>query len=160
MTFLHRFALFSLFIALQSGCYSYDIVQSNIFSDDDGNIVQIDYGRSERDHTNTFIAPTTGQEMEFKSKLLVKVHLPDGDSFKAWQCMNFQRSGTMYKTDDKEWMILVNGFTTFVYRLEEPTGRYLEVYRGILCQSPETKYKANEKWRKMKKGDRGKEDWR
>ena len=91
-----------------SGCQSYDIVQSNIFSNDDGYAVRIDYGRSGSDHVNTFENPATGKETEFRSRLVVKVHLPDGDVFTAWQCMNFLRSGTMYKTDDGAWLVLVN----------------------------------------------------
>ena len=65
---------------LLSGCQSYTIVQQNYFSDDDGNVVRVDYGRSDSDHVNTFISPATGKEMDFRSKLMVKVTLPDGDT--------------------------------------------------------------------------------
>ena len=71
-------------LLLLAGCQSYDIVQTNVFADDDGNVISVDYGRSETDHVNTFRAPTNGKEMEFKSKLMVKVTLPNGDRFKAW----------------------------------------------------------------------------
>lgn len=134
------------------GCRSYDIVQANVFSDDDGNVVRVAYGRSDKVHVNTFRNPATGKEMDFPSTLLVEVTLPDGDAFTAWQCMNFMPSGTMYKTDNEKWMILVNGFTTMIYfqTKEDPT-RYLEVYRGILCDSPNVDYQPNKKWRTLKK---------
>jgi len=138
------------------GCQSYDILQTNVFSDDDGYIVTVEYGRSESDHTNTFIAPTNGQEMEFKSKLVVRVHLPDGDSFKAWQCMNFTERGTMYRTDDKEWMFLATGFGCQVYHLTKDGDRYAEVYRGVICEAPKSDYEADERWRTLKKGADGK----
>lgn len=138
------------------GCQSYDIVQTNVFSDDDGNVVHIAYGRSESFHVNRFRNPATGKDMEFKSKLVVRVMLPDGESITAWQCMNFLQTGTMYKTDNEKWMVLVNGFTALVYlQLEDSPTDYREVYRGILCESPKTDYKPNDKWRKLKKDAQG-----
>ena len=127
--------LFYLFGCLAlAGCQSYAIVQRNVFSDDGGNIVSVEYGRSERDHVNTFKSPVNGKEMEFKSKLVVLAELPDGESFKAWQCMNFLPSGTMYRSDNSRWMLHANGFGCTIYRqTEEDETKYLEVYRGVLC---------------------------
>ena len=100
--------------------------------------------------------PATGKEVEFKSKLVVRVELPDGDSFTAWQCMNFMQSGTMYKTDNDKWQILVNGFTCRIYlRVDDGSGRYREVYRGILCESPKEEKKPDTKWRSLKKDSKG-----
>ena len=140
-------------LLLLAGCQSYDIVQTNVFADDDGNVISVDYGRSETEHVNTFRAPTNGKEMEFKSKLMVKVTLPNGDRFKAWQCMNFLSMGTMYKTDDEEWMLLANGFTSIVYHQEtvELRGReetrYAEVFRGVLCDIADREVKKDERWK-------------
>ena len=137
---------FSFFIL--SGCQSYDIVQTNVFADDDGNVVVVDYGRSESDHVNTFVAPTNGKEMEFKSKLMVKVTLPNGDRFKAWQCMNFLSMGTMYKTDNEEWMLLANGFSSVIYHQnEENETRYDEVFRGVLCDIADREVKKDDRWK-------------
>ena len=139
-------ALAAMFAA---GCQSYDIVQRNVFSDEDGNLVAVDYGRSERDHVNTFVAPLTGKEMEFKSKLVVRAELPDGETFTAWQCMNFLRHGTMYRTDNLKWMLLANGFSCVVYRqVEDSPDNYREVYRGVLCDTPDIgKRKKDERWK-------------
>lgn len=145
--------LFLLALAVTvCGCRSYEFMQSNIFADDDGNVVKIDYGRSDKIHTNTFISPANGQEMEFRSKLVIDVLLPDENSFTAWQCMNFLNSGTMYKTDNELWMVHVNGFTCSIYRqTEEVKTRYMEVYRGVLCESPKSTREKDERWRTMKK---------
>ena len=136
---------------LLAGCQSYEIVQSNVFSDEDGNSVMVEYGRSSTDHVNTFLSPQTGEEMEFKSKLVVLVTLPDGERFKAWQCMNFINLGTMYKTDDGEWMFLANGFSSIVYRQAgDDKDMYKEVYRGVLCDTPKRDVKRNDKWKVVK----------
>ena len=138
---------------LSLGCQSYTIVQRNVFADDDGNVVSVEYGRSERNHVNTFKSPVTGEEMEFKSKLVVLAELPDGDSFKAWQCMNFLPYGTMYQTDNREWMLLANGFGCTIYRqTEENETKYLEVFRGVLCDiEKDVKAVKNEKWKEVTK---------
>ena len=147
----YRLSLITLAVALllQVGCQSYEIVQRNVFADDDGNVVVVDYGRSESDHVNTFVSPVTGKEMDFKSKLVVKVRLPDGDTFKAWQCMNFLSKGTMYQTDNGEWKLLANGFSCVIYHRtgEPPPREYLEVFRGVICDTPEREVKKNDKWR-------------
>ena len=157
-TAFHLCAALACALAL-AGCWSYEVVQSNIFSDDDGNIVSVNYGRSERVHTNTFRNPTNGKTLEFKTKLVVEVVLPDGDSFTAWQCMNFMQSGTMYRTDNEDWMILVNGFTCRIYKNDDDgKGDYREVYRGVLCETPERDVKKDDRWRSLKKDSRGR--WR
>ena len=154
-TAFHLCAALACALAL-AGCRSYEVVQSNIFSDDDGNIVSVSYGRSESPHTNTFRNPNNGKTLEFKTKLVVEVVLPDGDSFTAWQCMNFMQSGTMYRTDNEDWMILVNGFTCRIYKNDDDgKGDYREVYRGVLCETPERDVKKDDRWRSMKKDSRG-----
>ena len=148
-----------LALVLVAGCQSYEIVQRNIFADDDGNVVVVDYGRSDSEHHNTFVSPTTGKEMDFHTKLVVKVQLPDGEVIKAWQCMNFLARGTMYQTVDEEWKVLANGFSLIVFhRTGEPAPRdYLEVYRGVICDTTERKVKKNDKWQDVTHRGKGRE---
>lgn len=154
-----RVLAFMSLVAAFAGCYSYDIVQSNIFSGEDGRVVQVEYGRSKSDHVNKFQSPVTGKTMDFKSKLLVKVHLPEGDDFLAWQCMNFTSSGTMYRSDNDKWMFHANGFSCAVYRRDESDpSRYLEVFRGVLCDTSNVDRRRRDKWREMKKDAGG--NWR
>ena len=150
------FAFAFLAVVLTQGCQSYDIVSRNVFINDNAERIVVDYGRSEKDHVNTFISPATGKEMDFKSKLMIVLTFPDGYSVKAWQCMNFLPQGTMYETDDGEWKVLVNGFSCFLYlRTPENPPRYEEIFRGILCDSPEVgSSKKNDKWRDVTHHDK------
>ena len=144
-------------LAAVSGCQSYEVVQRNVFSDEDGNLVYVDYGRSDKDHVNTFTVPHTGKVMDFKSKLVVRATLPDETTFTAWQCMNFLPRGTMYKTDDERWMLLANGFSCTVYRqAEDDAANYIDVYRGVLCETPEIGkgVKRDERWKTVPPGGR------
>ena len=144
---------------LLQGCQSYEIVQRNVFADDDGNVVVVDYGRSESDHHNSFVSPVTGKKMDFHTKLVVEVQLPDGDTVKAWQCMNFLPRGTMYMSDDEEWKFLADGFSFLAFsRTGEPPPReYLEVYRGVICETPDREVKKNDKWRDITHLGKGRE---
>lgn len=147
-------AVFAL-IALFAGCNSYRIVQKNVFSDDLGRIVSVDYARAEHEHNSKFTSPVTGKEIDFKSRLLVNVELYDGEKFKAWQCMNFSRNGTMYKTDNQEYMFLAGGFTCNIYKLVDD-GLYDEIYRGVICDSPApAEEQEQDKWRLVKPQKKG-----
>lgn len=143
-----RLKSFLVLALLLLGCQSYTIVQRNVFADDDGRVIVVDYGRSDSDHHNTFVSPVTGKEMDFHTRLVVKVQLPDGDTIKAWQCMNFLPRGTMYMTDDEEWKVLVNGFSCTIYHQtgEKPPKDYLEVFRGVICDTPKMEVKKDERW--------------
>jgi len=139
-----------------TGCQNYYIAQRNVFSDDYGNVVSVEYGHSDEDHVNTFISPATGKEMEFKSRLVVVAHLPDGDKFTAWQCMNFLPRGTMYKTDNEKWMLLASGFACTIYeRVSKSSSDYREVYRGILCDTTPVDTEDNPKWKTIKAPQNG-----
>ena len=48
-------------VLLAAGCNSYRVMQTNVFSDEDGRIVSVDYVRAEKDHVNTFLSPVTGE---------------------------------------------------------------------------------------------------
>jgi len=150
--FLVPFSFF-LFTSLTAllGCQSYTIVQRNVFADDDGVAVTIHYGRAERDHVNTFVSPSTGQEVEFVSRLLIKAEAPNGEMIKAWQCMNFLSYGTMYESDDKEWKFLLNGFSINIFRrTDEQPPRYREVYRGVLCATQNSEREKDDRWREVR----------
>ena len=144
-----KFIILNSSFVILSGCQSYQIVQRNVFADDDGRVIVVDYGRSDSDHYNSFVSPVTGKEMDFRSRLMVKVRLPDGDTIKAWQCMNFLPRGTLYMTDDEEWKVLADGFSFTIYHQtdEKPPRDYLEVFRGVICDTPEMEVKKkDERW--------------
>jgi len=150
---MRRFAphLPLVFLSLCSllGCNSYRIVDTHKFMDEDGAVATVDYGRAEKNHVNTFRSPVNGQEMEYSSNLVVDVELPDGESFTAWRAMNFTGVGTLYRSDDEEWMVLAAGFTCRVAHRDED-GRFREVFKGALCNTPVEKPERDSRWRKVK----------
>ncbi len=120
-----------------AGCASFIHLQTAMFTNDDGEFLTVDYGTGKEEHVTTFISPGNGQEMEMRSKLRVRVHLPNGDSFVAYQCMNMLESGTMYRTDNKKWMFLANGFTCRVFRELDDKSGYSLYYEGVLARTVE-----------------------
>jgi hypothetical protein len=119
-----------------AGCTSFHVMQTVRFVDDDGRFVSVQYGVGDEDHVTTFVSPVNGKEIELKSKLRVRVRLDDGTSFTGFQCMNMLQSGTMYKTDDGEWMFLANGFTCMVFEYDKERRDHRVVFRGALAQPP------------------------
>ena len=137
-----------LFSALAlSGCASYETMQTCRFVNEDGQFLQVSYEQGSEPHVTTFVSPANGKEMEYSSKLRVVVELPDGDSFKAYQVMNFISTGSLYKTDDERWIYLANGFTCKVLKLNQNPGEYAVEFEGVICESPEKSAKKNSKWR-------------
>ncbi len=125
----------SLVLMFLTGCVSFILSQRCVFVDEDGRFATVEYGSGKSDHTTTFVSPGNGKEMEFKSKLRVRVYLPN-ESFTAYQRMNMLQSGTMYGTDDKKWLFHANGFTCSVYRQTADKSDYLLVFQGVLCETP------------------------
>ena len=144
-------------LALLAGCCSFEIVQNGVFVSELGAVVKVGYGRAEKPHSGTFVNPATGKKTEFLSRLAVEVEMPDGETFTAWQTMNFTSTGTMYRADNGKWMFHANGFTCLVYR-QLDDGLLHEVYRGVLCDAPKTEGGDDDKWRELKKDAKGK--WR
>ena len=112
-----------------AGCSSFTPMQTSLFTDEDGNIISVEYGRAKNDHETKFTAPN-GKVMTMKSKLAVRVTLPDGDDFVAW---------TMYRSDNERWMYHANGISCRVFESAiNPEGKsdYLLVFEGIICEGP------------------------
>ncbi len=136
---MYRAVIAALVAALAvAGCTSFRPLQSSLFTDEQGNVVAVDYGRDAKERESKFTAPN-GKVMTMKSRLKVRVTLPDGTDFIAWECMNPLRSGTMYRTSDEKWMYHANGISCTVFRESvNPRGErdYLVVFEGIICQGP------------------------
>ena len=88
--------------ALLTGCTSFEPLRSTRFVDDNNNYLHVDYGRDTKDHESTAVLEN-GVSWPFKSKNMVRVELPDGTRFTAYQ--NMAPTGNLYKTgrmDDPE----------------------------------------------------------
>ena len=132
-------SLVAAMLVMFAGCVSFKPQQACMFTDSEGDIVAVEYGRTKREHKSNFVAPS-GKVMESKSSRAVRVTLPDGESFLAWECMNSLPSGTMYRSGDENWMYHANGISCRVFHkaVNPGTGQddYLVVFEGIVCQGP------------------------
>ena len=132
-------SLVAAMLVMFAGCVSFTPQQACMFTDHEGNIVSVEYGHSKKDHVSKFTAPN-GKVLDMKTKLGVRVTLPDGDGFLAWECMNTLPVGTMYRTDDEKWMYHANGISCRVFKksVNPSTGQddYLEIFEGVICEGP------------------------
>ena len=129
-------AAFAAALAAAAGCTSFETMQTCRFVDEDGRFLVVEYGRGSDEHVTRFKSPANGRTLEMRSRLRVRVKMPDGKSFMAFQCMNFSNNGTMYVSDDEEWKYLASGVTCHVGRRDRERDDYLVVYSGSICQSP------------------------
>ena len=133
------FSLVAAMLVLLVGCTSFKPQQACMFTDHEGNIVSVEYGQSKKEHVSKFTAPN-GKVLDMKTKLGVRVTLPDGDEFLAWECMNTLSVGTMYRTDNEKWMYHANGISCRVFKkaVNPSTGQddYLEIFEGVICEGP------------------------
>jgi len=130
--------VFAVLAAVLAGCVSFTPQQTSLFTDEEGNLVSVEYGSSKKDHESKFTAPN-GKVLTMKSKLGVRVTLPDGDDFVGWVCMNPLRTGTMYRSNNEKWMYHANGISCTVFKKAvNPQGKedYLIVFEGIICEGP------------------------
>ena len=135
-----KLALFFLSALALAGCTSFSPQQTLLFTDENGNVISVDYGRSKKDHESKYTAPN-GQVLTMKSPLAVRVTLPDGTDFVAWKCMNPPQllSGTTYRSDNEKWIYHAYGTACQVFREAlNPEGQkdYLIVFEGIVCEGP------------------------
>ena len=131
-------------LAAVVGCTSFRSMQTAIFVNDDGQFIDVEYGTGD-EHVTTFISPGNGEEMEMRTKLRVIVTMPDGERLLGFQCMNFLPSGTMYETDNKEYMFHANGFTFRVFRMLPDKSGYARYYEGVLSQTIDNPKKNKKK---------------
>ena len=116
-----------------AGCNSFTVSSSSRFVDEDGNIISVTYGQFEKERDTVFTSPVDGRKIDMKSKLAVRVTLPDGGDFTAVQCMNMLPTGTMYMSSDAKWLYHANGTTCSVYLINETKNDYILVFDGALA---------------------------
>ena len=118
--------------AFLAGCatWRFEPIRSSRFVDEDNNYLNVDYGRDTKDHASTAVLDN-GVRWPFKSKNMVRVELPDGTRFVAYQ--NLAPTGNLYKTEDEEWEFFESGTGCIVARLAKDRSGYLSRFRGTLC---------------------------
>jgi len=115
-----------------AGCatWTFKPTRSSKFVNEENVYLHVDYGLEE--HESTFYGPG-GVPMPFKSKLKVRVEMPDGTRFVAYQ--NLSIDGRLYVSDNERWKFLEKGVAAYVAE-RAPDGKgYLLRYQGTLCAS-------------------------
>jgi hypothetical protein len=125
-----RVLVLSLAAGLLAGCatWSFKPTRTSRFVNEENVYLLVDYGIEE--HVSTFIGPG-GVRMPFRSNLKVRVELPDGERFVAFQ--NMSTEGRLYVSEDEEWKYLEKGVAAYVAQRAENGRGYLLRYQGTLC---------------------------
>lgn len=131
------------------GCatMTFTVLRTQRFVDDNNNYVLVDYGRDEKGHESTFRI-SNGARLPFRSKMKVRVELPNGKRFVAYQHMS--ASGNLYKTDDEQWEYFEEGVACIVAEMAPDGTGYLRRFQGVLCAS--VRNPLNEKKSKISSG--------
>ena len=118
--------------ALLAGCatWTFEPTRTSKFVNERNEYIVVDYGIEE--HESTFIGPG-GVRMPFKSKLKVRVEMPDGTRFVAYQ--NMSTEGRLYVTDNERWRFLERGVAAYVAERAPDKNGHILRYQGTLCAS-------------------------
>lgn len=128
-------AVVILALSMFCGCNTLVPVQTMLFLDDNGNVIQVDYSRAMKDYVTTYKSPLNGAELTFGTKLHVCVHMPDGYRFKAWETKKIISNATMYMSTDERWLFHARGTTCSVYERTIDKRDYKLVYEGVMCSA-------------------------
>ena len=134
-------------LLILAGCTSFEPVRSAQFVDDDNNYLHVDYGRDREDHETQFTLEN-GVRLPFRSKLKVRVELPSGNSFIAYQ--NMSPVGMLYKTVDTDWEYFESGTGCIVAQMAKDRSGYIPRFKGTLCAS--IRNPLNEKKERIRSG--------
>ena len=117
---------------LLAGCatWTFEPTRTSKFVNEKNEYIVVDYGIEE--HESTFIGPG-GVKMPFRSKLKVRVEMPDGTRFVAYQ--NMSTEGRLYITDNERWRFLERGVAAYVAEFVSEKDGFRLRYQGTLCAS-------------------------
>jgi len=118
-----------------AGCESFETERSSRFVDEAGAVVSVEYARGE-ERTTQFVAPN-GAKMPYKSKLKVRVTMPDGDRFIAYRHMSL--AGVLYKTSDEDWEYLEEGTACAVAQRADDGKGYVLRFQGVMTMNSSAK---------------------
>ena len=116
--------------AMLAGCatWTFEPTRTSKFVNERNEYIVVDYGIEE--HESTFIGPG-GVRMPFRSKLKVRVEMPDGTRFVAYQ--NMSTEGRLYVSDNERWRFLERGVAAYVAERAPDKNGFLLRYQGTLC---------------------------
>ncbi len=120
-----------------AGCTSFETTFTNSFIDDEGNVVKVVSGRLSSDHVFKVVSPGNGKLVDYRSREAVRLTLPDGQKFTAYQTLNTIPIGNMYKTDDDDIIYVTNGLMCRIYAMLEDGSDHLLIFEGNLTREAE-----------------------
>ena len=126
-----------LFVLAAGGCatWSFKPLRESQFVDEERRFLLVEYGKGEIRETE-FVTPT-GVRLPFKSTLQVRVTLPDGTQFVAYQNMSI--AGNLYLTEDRRWEYFEEGTGCILAEQAPDKSGYLVRFQGVLCRNGRTK---------------------
>ena len=130
-----------LVLATAAGCASFEPLRENQFVDENRRFLLVEYGKGEVRETE-FVTPT-GVRLPFKSALKVRVTLPDGEQFIAYQ--NMSVVGNLYFTEDRHWEYFEEGTGCILAEQVPDKSGYLMRFQGVLCRNGRSKPKEPRK---------------
>ena len=125
-----RIASSALAALLLAGCSSFEATAVRRFVDEANNYVSVEEARDDRDHFFDVALPD-GKVVRDKTRSKVRVTLPDGSRFVAYQRLS--PFGNLFRTDDEKWEYLVQGMACCVARMAPDGGGYSIMFQGTLC---------------------------
>ena len=132
MQFFKYFAATALLLLAGCATWTFEPLRSQRFVDDANNYVLVDYGSEKEPRPSTFVL-SNGVKLPFKSKLKVRVELPDGTRFVAYQRMS--ETGNLYLTDDGEYEYFEQAAACIVARRARDGRGFNGIFQGVLCAS-------------------------
>ena len=125
--------LAAAFAVALSGCALFERSQVDAFVDDQGYMIKVEYGTRSKDHVFMVPSPGNGKLVEYRSKLMVRVTLPDGERFSAYRTLNSMPIGTMYMSDNEKWIFLTKGYWATVQKQDrKDSPDYTGVFEGYI----------------------------
>ena len=132
MQIFKHFAAAALLLLAGCATWTYEPTRSQKYVDDANNYVHVDYGSEKEPRASTFVL-SNGVRLPFKSKLKVRVELPDGTRFVAYQRMS--QAGNLYLTDDETFEYFEQGTGCIVGHRKKGDRGFGIVFQGVLCAS-------------------------
>lgn len=123
------------------GCTTFEPLRESQFVDENRRYILVEYAKGEIRETE-FTTPT-GVRLPFKSALQVRVTLPDGKQFIAYQ--NMSLVGNLYFTEDRKWEYFEEGTGCILAELAADGDGYLPRFQGVLCRNGSVKPVAERK---------------
>lgn len=124
----------ALSLAILAGCatWTFEPTRTQKFVDESGRFVIVDYGM-DQEPRETYFALSNGVRLPFKSKLKVRVEMPNGTRFVAYQHMS--SAGNLYITDNEDWEYFERGTSCLIAEQDKDRKGFIPRYQGTLCAS-------------------------